>query len=165
MVWLCGVDGFKSQWCAVLRNLDTNEFRVRVVPFRDLLSLPENPAIVALDLPIGLPDVTLPGGRTCERLARKIVGGHRARSVFSAVGRVALAAASISKLKRLMPVTLPFGRLRLVTTPLRTGSSTAVNTMGIVELAALAANAEGAPPAAAMTATLSATSSSASIGS
>jgi predicted RNase H-like nuclease len=94
MVWLCGVDGFKSRWCAVLPDLDTDEFRARVVSFQDLLRLPENPAIVAVDVPIGLLNVTPPGGRTCERLARNIVGAHRARSVISTVGRVALAAAT-----------------------------------------------------------------------
>ncbi len=47
MVWLCGVDGFKSKWCAVLRNLDTGEFRYDVVPFQTLLNVPENPAIIA----------------------------------------------------------------------------------------------------------------------
>src|ERR1700704_3744479 len=101
MTWLCGVDGFKSQWCAVLKNIDTYELRARVVPFQDLLNFPENPTIVAVDLPIGLPDVTPPGGRTCERLARKIVGAHRASSVFSAVGRVALTAASRAEADRL----------------------------------------------------------------
>ncbi len=94
MVWICGVDGFKSQWCAVLRNLDTNEFRVRVVSFQELINLPENPTIVAVDVPIGLPDVTKSGGRTCERLARKLVGPSRACSVFSAIGRLTLAAPS-----------------------------------------------------------------------
>lgn len=94
MVWVCGVDGFKNRWCAVLRNLDTDEFRARVVSFQELLRLPENPAIVAVDVPIGLPDVTPPRGRSCERLARKIVGAHRARSVISTVGCNALAAAT-----------------------------------------------------------------------
>ena len=94
MAWICGVDGFKSQWCAVLRNLDTNEFRARVVSFQDLLTLPEKPAIVAVDVPIGLPDLTLPGGRTCDRLARKYVGARRTSSVFSVIGRLALAAPS-----------------------------------------------------------------------
>jgi predicted RNase H-like nuclease len=87
MVWVCGVDGFKSEWCAVLRRIDTMEFRARVVTLRELLSLSEDPKIVALDLPIGLPDITLPGGRSCERLARSLLGWRRARSVFSAVGR------------------------------------------------------------------------------
>ena len=94
MVWVCGADGFKSEWCAVLRNLDTDEFRSRVVSFRALADLPEKPTIVAVDVPIGLPDVTRPGGRTCERLARAMVGANHARSVFSAVGRIALRATS-----------------------------------------------------------------------
>ena len=94
MAWLCGVDGFKSRWCAVLRNVETDEFRTRVVSFQDLLKLPENPAIITVDVPIGLPDVTHPRGRSCERLAREIVGAHRARSVISTVGRIALAAAT-----------------------------------------------------------------------
>ena len=25
MAWICGVDGFKSEWCADLRNLDTDD--------------------------------------------------------------------------------------------------------------------------------------------
>jgi predicted RNase H-like nuclease len=101
MLWLCGADGFKSRWCAVLKNLDTGEFRLDVVPFQELLHLPENPAIIAVDLPIGLPHVTRQGGRTCERLAREIVGPHRARSVFSTVGRVALRATSRAEADRL----------------------------------------------------------------
>jgi predicted RNase H-like nuclease len=92
MVWICGVDGFKSEWCAVLRNLDTDELCVRVVSFQDLIALPENPTIVAVDVPIGLLDVTFKGGRTCERLARPIVGSPLSRTVLSTVGRVALAA-------------------------------------------------------------------------
>jgi predicted RNase H-like nuclease len=92
MVWVCGVDGFKSQWCAVVRNLETNEFRTRLLPFANVLNLLERPAIVCVDVPIGLPDVTLPGGRSCECLAREKVGPRRSRSVFSAVGRIALKA-------------------------------------------------------------------------
>ena len=99
MTWLCGVDGFKSKWCAVLRNLDTNEFRVRVLRFRDLLELPENPSVIGVDLPIGLPDVTLRGGRSCDRLAREIAGARRS-SIFPAVGRLALAAPSRAEADR-----------------------------------------------------------------
>jgi predicted RNase H-like nuclease len=101
MVWICGVDGFKSQWCVVLKNLKKVEFCVRVVSFQVLLKLPENPVIVALDLPIGMPDVTPPGGRTCERLAREILGQRRACSVFSVVGRSALVAGSRAEADRL----------------------------------------------------------------
>jgi predicted RNase H-like nuclease len=101
MVWICGVDGFKSQWCAVLRNLKSNEFRVRVLPFGSLPILPENPAIIGVDVPIGLPDVTPKGGRTCERLARGLVGYARASSVFSTVGRIPLAAGTRAEADRI----------------------------------------------------------------
>jgi predicted RNase H-like nuclease len=94
MVWICGVDGFKSEWFAILHNLTTNEFHVRVLSFRSLLELPENPEIITVDVPIGLPDVTLKGGRTCERLARGLVGSNRTSSIFSTIGRLALIAAT-----------------------------------------------------------------------
>ena len=47
-----------------------------------------------------------------------------------------------------MPVALPPGRERLAAKPSRTGSPPITNTMGIVELALLAANAELDPPTA-----------------
>lgn len=88
--WIAGVDGFKSQWCVVLQDLESNELRVRIAPtFASLLAIPERPQIVAVDIPIGLPDFALPGGRACEREARRVLG-RRASSVFSAVGRRAL---------------------------------------------------------------------------
>ena len=49
-------------------------------------------------------------------------------------------------LNKLMPVTLPPGRLKLGTKPSWTGSMTAVKTIGIVVVAALAAISEGVPP-------------------
>lgn len=94
MRWVAGADGYKSRWCVVLHDLDTDEFRARIVPtFAGLLGLAERPGIVAVDIPIGLPAFTAPGGRACEREARRILG-RRASSVFSAVGRGALAGAS-----------------------------------------------------------------------
>jgi predicted RNase H-like nuclease len=92
MVWVCGVDGFKSKWCAVLKRLGTNDFQTHLVPFQTVLKLPEDPKVIAVDLPIGLPEVTMPGGRRCDCLARKLLGWRRARSVFSPVGRRALKA-------------------------------------------------------------------------
>jgi len=52
-----------------------------------LLELPA--AVVGIDIPIGLPDG--PGGRECDRLARRALGPRRA-SVFPAPPRVALRA-------------------------------------------------------------------------
>src|SRR5476649_2239047 len=46
-------------------------------------------------------------------------------------------------IKKLTPVTLPSGRLRLATTPALIGSEPVTKTIGIVEVAALAASAVG----------------------
>jgi predicted RNase H-like nuclease len=94
MAWVAGVDGFKSRWCLVLLHLGTREIKARIVEqFRDLLALPESPGVIAVDVPIGLPDFTPPGGRQCEREARRLLK-KRASSVFSAVGRTCLGTSS-----------------------------------------------------------------------
>lgn len=94
MPWIAGADGFKNQWCVVLQNVETGELLARICPsFAGLLTLAEVPSVVTVDIPIGLPEVTRPGGRLCEQQARKILGS-RASSVFSAVGRAALRATS-----------------------------------------------------------------------
>jgi hypothetical protein len=49
--------------------------------------------------------------------------------------------------KKLTPVTLPPGRLRLATRPILTGSSPVAKTTGIVVVAAFAASDEALPPA------------------
>ena len=60
---------------------------------------------------------------------------------------------TISWTKKLIPVTLPLGRLSVATRPSLTGSSPAPKTTGIVAVAALAARAAGVKPGVAMTAT------------
>jgi hypothetical protein len=52
-----------------------------------------------------------------------------------------------------IPVTLPPGRERLVARPNPTGSPPITKTMGMVDVATLAAIAEGAPPVVTSTAT------------
>ena len=72
MGWVAGADGCKSQWCFVLLNIGTGELRARVVPtFSGLLEAPERPSVVCVDIPIGLPDFTPQGGRSCEREKRE----------------------------------------------------------------------------------------------
>ena len=58
-----------------------------------------------------------------------------------------------SMFKLVTPVRFPPGRFRLATRPSVTGSVAVSNTIGIVAVAAFAANDEGLPPAA-ITATL-----------
>src|SRR5262249_31396722 len=63
-----------------------------------------------------------------------------------------------------MPVTLPLGRLRLVTRPNVTGSPALTKTIGIVDVAAFAARPEWIPPTAAIAVTWRRTKSEASAG-
>jgi hypothetical protein len=74
MVWLCGVDGFKDKWRAVLENFASGEMHLLDLPLGEVLELPQRPAIIAIDVPIGLPEVTLPCGRTCDRSNPAICG-------------------------------------------------------------------------------------------
>jgi predicted RNase H-like nuclease len=100
MSWVAGADGFKSRWCVILWHLDTGELRCRIASFSELLELPERPLAVGVDIPIGLPEVTPPGGRTCEKEARRVLG-RKASCVFSAVGRSALKGSSRAEADRL----------------------------------------------------------------
>ena len=62
--------------------------------FREVLALPEKPAIIAVDMPIGLLAQPSPGGRVCDRDARKLLRRPRASSVFSPPTRAGPAALS-----------------------------------------------------------------------
>lgn len=90
---LAGVDGCPAGWLACL--LDPSGRRppeICLVPrFADLLDGPEAPAIVAVDMPIGLPDHIGAGGRGPERLVRPLLG-MRQSSVFSIPSRAAVEA-------------------------------------------------------------------------
>ena len=55
--WLAGVDGCRSGWVAAFVRGDLSEVRVRLLPrFADVSAAPEAPAIIAIDIPIGLPE-------------------------------------------------------------------------------------------------------------
>lgn len=86
---LVGVDGCPGGWLACL--IDPTGARppeIRLYPrFADLVA--EGPAIVAVDMPIGLPDRIGPGGRGPERLVRPLLG-MRQSSVFSIPSRAAV---------------------------------------------------------------------------
>src|SRR5262249_61679380 len=67
--------------------------------------------------------------------------------------RISNRLAASSPARKLIPVMLPPGRARLATRPNLTGSSATRKATGMVVVAALAANDEGIPPVAAITAT------------
>jgi predicted RNase H-like nuclease len=91
-LWLAGIDGCPSGWLVAFARLDLREVRVRIAPrFADVLAAPEAPAIVAVDMPIGLPERAGQGGRAAERAVRPLLGARQS-SVFSVPSRAAIAA-------------------------------------------------------------------------
>jgi predicted RNase H-like nuclease len=68
------------------------DVRVRIVArFADVFTAPEAPSVVAVDIPIGLPERAGPGGRAAENAMRPLLGARQS-SVFSVPSRAALAA-------------------------------------------------------------------------
>ena len=87
-----GVDASPSGWVAALLRNDSLTFELRAFSRLEQVLEP-GPAVVALDMIIGLPDAAAPGGRECDRQARRLLG-RRGSSVFSPPCRPALAARS-----------------------------------------------------------------------
>lgn len=89
-VWLAGVDGCPGGWIACFVRPQGGEARLRIVPrFADVVGAAEAPAVVAVDMPIGLPERTGPGGRTAENAVRPLLGARQS-SVFSVPSRAAI---------------------------------------------------------------------------
>lgn len=92
MPLICGADGCRGGWVAVEENLDACEISWRVVPtLRNLATGKSPPRIIALDVPIGLPDKD---SRACDLEARQLLGRGRASSVFPAPIRSVLQAST-----------------------------------------------------------------------
>jgi threonine dehydratase len=92
-MWVAGVDGCRAGWIAVLMRVDDPNAH-RVVTARTLEAIadaPEQPAIIAVDMPIGLPDRTEGSGRLPEQLIRPLLG-ERQSSVFAIPSRRAVEA-------------------------------------------------------------------------
>jgi threonine dehydratase len=90
-VWVAGVDGCPTGWIAVLMRRDEPlSHHIRVVPrFADIVDAPERPAVVAVDMPIGLPERTDGSGRLPEKLVRPLLGARQS-SVFAIPSRRAV---------------------------------------------------------------------------
>ena len=102
MPQLAGVDGCKGGWVVVLRDVGSGALEVRVIEtMGELIQRRHGPAVVGIDIPIGLLDQALPGGRECDKEARTFLGWPRRCSVFSPPVRPALRASSYDEALRL----------------------------------------------------------------
>jgi predicted RNase H-like nuclease len=87
VVPVAGVDGCGGGWVVVS---DAHAFVCE--RFRDVLAGLPDDTVIGVDIPIGLPDTFLAGGRRADREAREVLGWPRRNSVFSAPPRVAFGA-------------------------------------------------------------------------
>lgn len=86
---IAGVDGASRGWVAVICDDDLTNPTPRFV--KTLKELPRSLSVVAVDIPMGLPET---GTRAADRLARQLLGEPRRRSVFPCPIRSVLGAAS-----------------------------------------------------------------------
>ena len=98
MTQIAGVDGCPKGWIAIVLN-DGRFVRAEFSPtFAELLSALADAQIIAVDIPIGLPDG--PDPRAADIEARKLLGRRRS-SVFATPTRVVLKVSSYSEANRI----------------------------------------------------------------
>jgi predicted RNase H-like nuclease len=85
-----GVDGCKGGWVAAIGNLAACQIEV-FATIGDLIADIGPDALIAIDMPIGLPDRVGLAGRAPERLVRPLLGARQS-SVFSVPARAAVEA-------------------------------------------------------------------------
>ncbi len=90
MEWVAGADGCRAGWVVAFAGMDHDEMRIQVLTkFADIFVAPEQPRVVAVDIPIGLPAHIGPNGRGPERAVRQLLG-ERQSSVFAVPSRSAV---------------------------------------------------------------------------
>lgn len=103
--WLAGIDGCPGGWLAAFVRPHAGDVRLRIVPrFADVQTAPEAPIIVAVDMPIGLPERVGAGGRAAENAVRPLLGARQS-SVFSVPSRAAIYAADYREACRIAQAT------------------------------------------------------------
>jgi len=95
--WLAGVDGCPGGWLAAFVRPSGDGGVLVVLPrFAQVLAAEQDPAIVAVDIPIGLPERASQGGRDAESAVRPLLGARQS-SVFSVPSRTAVYAADYAQ--------------------------------------------------------------------
>ncbi len=91
MTKILGIDGCKKGWFCVESDLKSRHLNAFILTkLDDILTLPSQPAMVAIDIPIGLTDA---GPRDCDIAARRFLPG-KTSSVFPAPIRAVMDAAT-----------------------------------------------------------------------
>ena len=102
MPWVAGVDGCRAGWVVVLVEQQTRRRRphhLRLCPhFAEVFTLEPKPTVITVDMPVGLLQEPQPGGRECDRQARRLLG-RRASSVFTPPIRALLAATQYEQVR------------------------------------------------------------------
>ena len=90
-VRVAGVDGCRAGWIAVIQSLgEPTEVRLAVFSsFKEVLEYSPTISVIAVDMPIGLPDRIGGGGRGPEKAVRRHLG-DRQSSVFAIPARAAV---------------------------------------------------------------------------
>ncbi len=90
--FIAGVDGCPAGWIAVIHPQGHPEdAQLQLFErFEDLLGYQPTLETIAIDIPIGLPEIATTGGRTADRLARANLG-ERQSAVFAVPSRAAIA--------------------------------------------------------------------------
>lgn len=89
MTTVVGVDGCPGGWISVFSTGDAKPEARFFTRFAELVASFPDTAIIAVDMPIGLPDFTGHGGRGPEALVRPLLGARQS-SVFSIPSRAAV---------------------------------------------------------------------------
>lgn len=98
-MWVAGADGCPAGWLVVFRSINAQSPRAKIFEkIADVLAAPEQPKIIAVDIPIGLSKISQQGGRSAEIEARKVLH-FRKSSIFPAPSRSALQAKSFDQAK------------------------------------------------------------------
>jgi predicted RNase H-like nuclease len=108
MTWVAGVDGYKEGWFVVLCEIQSGRVSWDArQSFAEVLTLPQCPKVIAVDIPIGLLDAAQYGGRDCDMEARRLLGDRRS-SVFSPPVRAAILRLDYESAKRANQESSPY---------------------------------------------------------
>jgi predicted RNase H-like nuclease len=86
--WLAGIDGCRDGWIAVFVQPEGDNAHAKILRHFSEVSA-DMPAVITVDMPIGLPERTGYGGREAENCVRPLLGARQS-SVFSVPSRSAV---------------------------------------------------------------------------